>query len=90
MYVGIHSYILVLLGTYQKAVDAIHRFINNNVCLRYECFCFITYSGGPCTSNPCLNVGTCTNEDTKYICSCGDDYSGQLCESKSSVTICHT
>jgi len=37
---------------------------------------------GPCKSNPCLNGGTCTKENNRYMCSCSDDYSGQTCEDK--------
>lgn len=33
-----------------------------------------------CESNPCLNTGTCFNNETSFSCSCPDGYYGDVCE----------
>ena len=54
---------------------------------RYKCRCIPGFSGercdvGPCSSNPCLNNGTCRNvvKDRSYQCACTDQFAGPQCE----------
>ena len=35
-----------------------------------------------CSSNPCLNGGSCTDGIHDYKCTCPDNYKGKNCESK--------
>ncbi|XP_076273096.1 sushi, von Willebrand factor type A, EGF and pentraxin domain-containing protein 1-like isoform X1 [Rhynchophorus ferrugineus] len=53
----------------------------------YRCLCPDGYTGQKCdeiidycTSKPCLNGGTCTNEETTYSCSCSKLFYGPECQ----------
>ena len=35
-----------------------------------------------CSSAPCKNSGTCTDEVSGYMCSCASTYTGSTCETK--------
>ena len=34
----------------------------------------------PCDSDPCLNGGTCSNDDQQPTCQCPNDFTGSFCE----------
>lgn len=34
----------------------------------------------PCTTEPCLNNGTCTVVEESYVCVCPDTYGGTTCD----------
>ena len=36
----------------------------------------------PCSSNLCLNGGTCAVRGTRYTCACADGYSGDQCQTR--------
>ena len=36
--------------------------------------------GNECSSNPCMNSGTCTDMIADYKCTCKDGYTGKNCE----------
>ena len=38
-----------------------------------------------CASSPCKNGATCTNMEGAYSCFCADGYTGQNCETGTSV-----
>ena len=42
----------------------------------------MTVDENKCSSNPCLNGGTCTNGPSNYTCTCAPAYTGDLCETK--------
>ena len=35
-----------------------------------------------CASDPCLNGGTCQNEDTNFACECAEGWIGETCSGK--------
>ena len=49
-----------------------------------DAYLYLSYEvvpdGDECSSNPCLNGGTCTDECARYTCSCVYPYSGPNCE----------
>ncbi|CAF0996917.1 unnamed protein product [Brachionus calyciflorus] len=67
---------------------------------KFICECFENYAGSdcslitlPCSSNPCLNNGTCINNltDSSYTCDCQRDfYFGKNCEFKKDVCVNET
>ena len=44
-------------------------------------FCFVVPNY--CSSNPCMNGGTCTDGVDSYICECDSGYAGDDCEATS-------
>ena len=40
-----------------------------------------------CSPNPCLNGGTCTDDASRYMCSCPVGYSGYNCGTSDQVTV---
>ena len=37
-----------------------------------------------CSSNPCVNDGTCTDGVNGYVCDCPDEYTGDTCQGNES------
>ena len=35
----------------------------------------------PCTPDPCLNGGSCDDNDGRYECTCAEGFDGKTCES---------
>ncbi|RDD45645.1 Deleted in malignant brain tumors 1 protein [Trichoplax sp. H2] len=55
--------------------------------------CFSSYAGvycstkNPCSSNPCLNGGTCFNRFYGYYCTCSGQFTGQNCQKANFPTL---
>ena len=47
----------------------------------------IYYLENPCESDPCLNGGTCFNDDQGFECFCVPEYTGQICASGKTLLI---
>jgi hypothetical protein len=47
---------------------------------------YFLIAGGRCTSNSCLNGGTCYNTGNDFICLCKPQFSGPTCAMQASVT----
>ena len=53
---------------------------------RYKCFCKPGFTGDNCqlsdrcNSKPCMNGGTCVDQDSSYLCSCPVGITGTNCE----------
>ena len=43
-------------------------------------FNLFTIDINECSSNPCLNGGSCTDQVNGYVCSCQPGYAGANCE----------
>ena len=41
---------------------------------------YVSVSGSLCDSNPCQNGGTCVAGCNYFVCDCGDDLPGDLCQ----------
>ena len=41
-----------------------------------------------CTSNPCVNGGTCVDRVNGFNCSCGEGYSGDFCQIRLWEAVC--
>ncbi|CAH1777875.1 unnamed protein product, partial [Owenia fusiformis] len=61
---------------------------SNGQCFNKTCCCIDNWTGAfcevpitPCTSNPCLNGGTCITSENEYRCECLPGYTGSNCES---------
>ena len=44
----------------------------------FDFSCFVAI--GECSSNPCMNGGTCGDEVNSYSCLCATGYMGENCE----------
>ena len=42
--------------------------------------CLFTLGNVGCDSLPCLNGGTCNEDENGYTCTCGQGYSGDNCD----------
>ena len=49
-------------------------------------FLFFVTDIDECSSNPCLNGGTCTDQVNGYVCSCQAGYTGSQCQSRTLPT----
>ncbi len=43
-------------------------------------------ASGDCSSNPCLNGGSCFNTGNSFVCLCRQEFSGPTCSFQTSVT----
>ena len=41
---------------------------------------FIYIDINECSSEPCLNGGSCEDEEDGYVCTCADGYTGDECQ----------
>lgn len=41
----------------------------------------------PCSSNPCVNSGSCMNVNGSYGCVCSLGYSGKICEGRNNSSL---
>ena len=98
------SQALVLLNSPYDLTSCLANCSNNGVCKfdsnKFTCACNSVYLTGqqcqidtrPCSSNPCLNNGTCIDyisamafNSSSYSCTCGKYYEGTRCESEINV-----
>ena len=55
--------------------------------MRNDSFFFCKTDHDECSSNPCLNGGTCVNSKKKFTCICPRTYKGQRCEGGFDISI---
>ena len=45
----------------------------------YYYYYYLASDQDECSSNPCLNGGTCVDQVNGYLCNCTDAYTGPRC-----------
>ncbi|CAF0789069.1 unnamed protein product [Brachionus calyciflorus] len=96
----------ILLSNPYDLTDCLSNCSNQGMCYfdieKFKCICNENYYGSscnldlrPCSSNPCLNNGTCSNvkvnENLNYKCQCIEEYySGNNCEIKKDICLNET
>ena len=79
------SFMILLVGSFKHVFNWWLRWCSRSMYLhrrlfsKYCCWC-VTISVNECSSDPCINGGTCTDGVNQFTCSCIDGYIGTKCE----------